>query len=108
MQFSNEAYTGSMMSFDNVLYDNLEADPVLMQPLDFPIDDKQPLPEVKYRVDLQDITLGGVGQGILVKWVVGVESRTFPNFLLPSIVFTAASCYFLRWSYPISHRFPGN
>ena len=34
------------MSFDNVLYDNLEAEPVLMQPLDFPVDDKQPLPQV--------------------------------------------------------------
>jgi len=45
VQFSNDAYTGSSMSFDNVLFDNLEADPVLMQPLDFPIDDKQPLPQ---------------------------------------------------------------
>ena len=49
VQFSNDAYTGSsMMSFDNVLFDNLEADPVLMQPLDFPIDDKQPLPQVRH------------------------------------------------------------
>ena len=49
VRFSNEAYTGSsVMSFDNVLYDNLDSDPVLMQPLDFPIDDKHPLPEVRY------------------------------------------------------------
>ena len=49
VRFSNEAYTGnSVMSFDNVLYDNLDSDPVLMQPLDFPIDDKHPLPEVSY------------------------------------------------------------
>ena len=48
VHFSNEAYSGTnnSMSFDNVLYDNFEADPVLMQPLDFPIDDKQPLPQV--------------------------------------------------------------
>ena len=48
VHFSNEAYSGTnnSMSFDNVLYDNVEADPVLMQPLDFPIDDKQPLPQV--------------------------------------------------------------
>ncbi|KAJ7377677.1 hypothetical protein OS493_027756 [Desmophyllum pertusum] len=45
VQFSNEAYNdSSMMSFDNVLYGNFE-DPVLMTPLDFPIDDKQPLPQ---------------------------------------------------------------
>lgn len=49
VRFSNEAYNGSsVMSFDNVLYDNLDSDPVLMQPLDFPIDDKHPLPEVRY------------------------------------------------------------
>ena len=83
-----------MMSFDNVLYDNLEADPVLMQPLDFPIDDKQPLPEVKYRVDFQDITLGGVGQGILIKWVVGVESRMFrTSFCLPSSLLLALAIF---------------
>ena len=48
VHFSNEAYSGtnSSVSFDNVLYDNFEAEPVLMQPLDFPIDDKQPLPQV--------------------------------------------------------------
>ena len=34
------------MSFDNVLFDNMEAEPVLMQPLDFPLDDKQALPQV--------------------------------------------------------------
>ena len=34
------------MSFDNVLFGNFE-DPVLMTPLDFPIDDKQPLPQVQ-------------------------------------------------------------
>jgi len=34
-----------MMSFDNVLYGNLD-DPVLMTPLEFPIDDKQPVPQV--------------------------------------------------------------
>lgn len=48
VHFSNEAYAGSGISFDNVLYDNLDSDPVLMQPLDFPMDDKQPLPEVSY------------------------------------------------------------
>lgn len=48
VHFSNEAYSGtnSSVSFDNVLYDNFEAEPVLMQPLDFPIDDKQPVPQV--------------------------------------------------------------
>lgn len=47
VHFSNEAYSGtnSSVSFDNVLYDNFEAEPVLMQPLDFPIDDKQPVPQ---------------------------------------------------------------
>ena len=46
VQFSNEAFNdSSMMSFDNVLYGNLD-DPVLMTPLEFPIDDKQPLPQV--------------------------------------------------------------
>lgn len=48
VHFSNEAYSGtnSSVSFDNVLYDNFEAEPVLMQPLDFPIDYKQPVPQV--------------------------------------------------------------
>lgn len=46
VQFSNEAFNdNSMMSFDNVLYGNLD-DPVLMTPLEFPIDDKEPLPQV--------------------------------------------------------------
>lgn len=46
VQFSNEAFNdNSMMSFDNVLYGNVE-DPVVMTPLEFPIDDKQPLPQV--------------------------------------------------------------
>ena len=46
VQFSNEAFNdSSMMSFDNVLYGNLD-DPVLMTPLEFPIDDKQSLPQV--------------------------------------------------------------
>ena len=46
VQFSNEAFNdSSMMSFDNVLYGNLD-DPVLMTPLEFPIDDKHPLPQV--------------------------------------------------------------
>jgi len=49
VQFSNEAFNdSSMMSFDNVLYGNLD-DPVLMAPLEFPIDDKHPLPEVHLR-----------------------------------------------------------
>ena len=46
MQFSNEAFNdNSMMSFDNDLYGNFE-DPVLMAPLEFPMDNKQPLPQV--------------------------------------------------------------
>ena len=46
VHFSNEAFNdSSMMSFDNILYGNLD-DPVLMTPLEFPIDDKQPLPQV--------------------------------------------------------------
>ncbi|XP_020611193.1 uncharacterized protein LOC110049722 [Orbicella faveolata] len=45
VHFSNEAFNdNSMMSFDNVLYGNLD-DPVLMTPLEFPIDDKQPVPQ---------------------------------------------------------------
>ena len=45
VQFSNEAFNdNSLMSFDNVLY-NLD-DPVPMTPLEFPIDDKHPLPQV--------------------------------------------------------------
>lgn len=44
VEFHNEAYGGTgVISFDNVLYDNL--DPVLMPALDFPIDDKQSLPQ---------------------------------------------------------------
>ena len=47
VEFHNEAYGGTgVISFDNVLYDNL--DPVLMPALDFPIDDKQSLPQVSY------------------------------------------------------------
>ncbi|XP_015760937.1 PREDICTED: stabilin-2-like [Acropora digitifera] len=46
VHFSNEAYSGTgIVSFDNVLFDNMEAEPVLMQPLDFPLDDKQALPQ---------------------------------------------------------------
>ena len=46
VHFSNEAFNdSSMMSFDNVLYGNLD-DPVLMTPLEFPINDKQSLPQV--------------------------------------------------------------
>ncbi|XP_067024545.1 stabilin-2-like [Acropora muricata] len=46
VHFSNEAYSGTgIVSFDNVLFDNMETEPVLMQPLDFPLDDKQALPQ---------------------------------------------------------------
>lgn len=49
VHFSNEAFNdNSMMSFDNVLYGNLD-DPVLMTPLEFPIDDKQPVPQVHWK-----------------------------------------------------------
>ena len=35
-----------MMSFDNALFHNME-DPLQMPPLDIPIDDKRPLPQVR-------------------------------------------------------------
>ena len=55
VQFSNEAFNdSSMMSFDNVLYGNLD-DPVVMTPLEFPIDDKQPLPQVHLTELMQSI-----------------------------------------------------